>query len=108
LLFGRNSKQGANSGAWALEADLSGPKISYFGRLESVQKDELQGVPAGDYRIGKLILGSVATIARKDGAEWGLGAYVGLYDFPSSLKPFYGSSPRTLGVFLRIRPERMH
>ncbi len=107
-MFGRNSKVASNSDAWAIEAGLSDPKFSHFVRYERVDKDELQGVPPGSYRIGKLMVGSVATIARKDGAEWGLGAYVGLYDYPSSLKPFYGSNPRTLGVFLRVRPERMH
>jgi hypothetical protein len=42
-----------------------------------------------------------------DQLEYGLGAYAGVYSFPSSLDSYYGRSPLTLGVFLRIRPSKM-
>ena len=30
-----------------------------------------------------------------------------MYAFPDGLEPYYGHSPVTLGVFLRLRPSRM-
>src|SRR5207249_2441627 len=107
LMFGRNIHSGETLDSWNLEATYSTPVWSFFGRWENVDKDELTGVPPGTYRINKLILGATRNLMMRDGLEYGLGGYVGLYSFPSVLEPFYGRRPVTLGVFLRIRPGKM-
>lgn len=105
--FGRNIVQRHNSDSFLAEATyLKGP-TSIFGRWEHVMKDELDGVPQGNYMINKFLIGGVQNIASHDGFDLGVGAYAGFYIFPNSLKPYYGNSPVTLGVFLRLRPSRM-
>ena len=95
------------SNAFAWENTLSLGRDSLFERFERVDKDELVGVPAGSYTINKLLFGDVHNVEFKNGFEYGLGAYVGVYSFPKSLDQFYGSHPLTWGVFLRIRPQKM-
>jgi predicted RNA-binding Zn-ribbon protein involved in translation (DUF1610 family) len=107
-LFGRNIKQdGHTSDAYLLETSLYQKDWSYYARVENVAKDELVDVPAGTYRINKLTFGATRDFAHHRGFDLGVGAYAGLYSLPSSLDPYYGSSPVTLGVYLRIRPSRM-
>lgn len=108
LLFGRLIIPGKrDSDGLLLESTLSRGKDSFFGRVEHVDKDELVGVPEGSYKVNKLLLGDVHNFQVKNGYEYGLGAYVGLYSFPKSLETFYGSRPTTWGVFLRVRPSKM-
>lgn len=105
--FGRNIVQGKNSDAFLLEGTwMTGP-TSIFGRWEHVEKDELIGIPPGNYMINKFLVGGVRDLTSREGFDVGLGAYAGFYVFPSSLDAFYGKSPVTFGVFLRIRPSRM-
>lgn len=106
-IFGQLSQSGLTSQAYVLEASLLHGETTYFVRWENVDKDELIGVPAGDYRINKVLFGGVRNFAKSSGFDIGIGAYAGLYSYPSSLDPFYGKSPVTLGMFLRIRPSRM-
>ena len=107
-LFGRLIVPGRkNSDAYLVESTYRHGKDSFFGRFERVDKDELIGVPQGSYAINKLLLGDVHDFASSQGFDFGIGGYVGLYSFPSTLKPFYGSSPVTFGVFLRVRPSKM-
>jgi hypothetical protein len=106
--FGQNIVRGsANSNAWLAEATYYHGADAFFGRFERVDKDELVGVPAGSYTVNKLLLGDTHNFATRDGLDFGIGAYVGFYSFPSALKPFYGSNPVTFGAFLRIRPAKM-
>ena len=105
--FGQNIVQGsANSNAWLAEATYYHAGDSFFARFERVDKDELIDVPPGNYTINKLLFGDVHTFFTKDQLDYGVGAYVGVYCFPSSLNPFYGTSPLTFGIFLRIRPSQ--
>jgi YtkA-like len=78
-----------------------------FARYEQVEKNELANVPVGNYKVHKLLFGNVHTFLKRDGLDYGFGVYGGVYAFPSSLKPIYGSSPLTVGVYLRLRPTRM-
>ncbi|RYG26109.1 hypothetical protein EON82_04565 [bacterium] len=107
--FGRNIKGGHHkaTNAYVLEGTYYKGRNSFFARYEHAEKDELVGVPEGIYGINKVLFGATHNFARKDGFDFGLGAYTGLYSFPSSLEPFYGKTPVTLGVYLRIRPSRM-
>jgi hypothetical protein len=108
LLYGKLIVPGKkDSNAYVVESTLYHGRDSIFGRYERVDKDELVGVPDGSYPINKLLLGDVHNIASRSGFDLGIGAYVGLYSFPSALKPFYGSNPVTFGVFLRLRPSKM-
>ena len=95
------------STAWLAEATYYHARESLFARYEHVEKDELQNAPPGNYAIGKFVFGDVHTLSRKNGLDLGLGAYAGLYTFPTSLDPTYGKSPLTLGIFLRLRPSKM-
>ncbi len=107
-LFGRNIKaDGHHEDAYLLEGGLFRGDWNLYARYENVAKDELVGVPEGTYRIDKLTFGATKDFAHAKGFDMGIGAYAGLYAFPSSLDPFYGKNPVTLGVFLRIRPGRM-
>jgi len=108
LVFGRLIIPGRkDSNAYLLESTWTHRDDSIFGRFERVDKDELVGVPAGSYTINKLLFGDVHNVASHDGYEYGIGAYAGLYSFPSTLKPFYGTRPVTWGVFMRVRPGKM-
>jgi hypothetical protein len=105
--FGRNYKEGDKTDAFLLEGTFSRGDTTYFARWESVDKDELGGVPAGTYKVGKFLVGGIKEVRKFQGLDLGVGAYAGFYVFPSALEPFYGKSPLTLGVFVRLRPGRM-
>lgn len=107
LLYGKLVIPGRkDSHAFALESTYSTGANSFFGRFERVDKDELHGVPEGSYTVNKMLLGGVRNISSRGGFDLGIGGYVGLYSFPSSLKPYYGN-PLTFGLFLRLRPSKM-
>ncbi len=105
--FGRNYKEGESGDAFLLEGTYSRGDCTYFARWENVDKDELGGVPAGTYKVNKFLVGGMKEVRKFQGLNLGVGAYAGFYIFPSSLEPFYGSSPLTLGVFVRLRPAKM-
>lgn len=108
LLWGRIIRPGhEDSDGTTLETTYFHGPGSTFARLERVDKDELVGVPEGSYEITKLVLGHVRNLSSEDGFDLGLGGYIGLYDFPKSLEPFYGKRPVTAGIFLRLRPSKM-
>ena len=53
--------------------------------------------------MNKFLFGDVHNFYSKDQLDYGLGAYAGLYSYPSALNDAYGNSPITFGVFLRIQ-----
>jgi hypothetical protein len=108
LAFGRNYIANVHRNGFLSEATYLHKDTSYFVRWEHVEKDELIGVPSGNYMINKFLFGAVQNFAKREGLELGVGAYAGLYVFPNSLNPYYGHNPVTLGVFLRLRPQRMN
>ena len=72
-----------------------------------MDKCELVDVPVGNHTVNKLVFGDVHNFYSRAQLDYGLGAYVGVYSFPSSLNDAYGKSPITFGIFLRIRPSKM-
>ena len=105
--FGQNIATGTiASNAWLAEATYYHSREAFFARFERVDKAELVDVPPGNYTINKLLVGDVHNFYSKNQFDYGLGAYVGMYSFPSSLNAFYGKSPITFGLFLRIRPSK--
>ena len=105
--FGQNIVQGSpNSNAGLVEVTYYHDKDAVFTRFERADKSELIGVPPGNYTVNKLLFGDVHNLYSKDHLDYGLGAYGGVYRFPSALNDAYGKNPLTFGVFLRIRPSR--
>ncbi len=106
--FGQNIVQGsATSNAWLAEATYYHAREGFFARFERVDKGELVDVPPGNYTINKLLFGDVHNFTSKGGLDYGVGAYIGVYSYPSSLNASYGTNPLTFGVFLRIRPSKL-
>ena len=107
VLWGRDAHLGHTSDAYLAEASLYRKDWSYYLRYENVDKDELEGVADGSYKINKLTLGATKDFAHGGGFDLGVGGYAGVYSFPSSLDSTYGKFPVSLGVYLRLRPSRM-
>lgn len=105
--FGQNIKADGRTSALGLEATWFHRRTSYFARAERVEKDELVGVPAGTHTVGKLTFGAVRDLASSSGFDFGVGGFVGIYSVPGALKPFYGRSPVSFGIFFRVRPTQM-
>ncbi len=105
-IWGRNYTGHGDTNAFALEGTYAKPWGSLFARWENTEKSELVDVPHGTYTVNKFTFGGIRNLGSRDGFEYGLGAYLGFYSFPSSLDSFYGKNPVTVGVFLRIRPGR--
>ena len=108
LVFGRNDHGDHATDAWNLEGTRHRGPDTWFSRLELVDKDELVDVPAGTYQIAKWSIGYIRTLQTTDGNDIGIGATLGLYSVPASLRPHFGRNPVSLGVFLRIRPSFMN
>lgn len=105
--FGRNFTHHGESDAKILEGTYYRGRDSLFLRYENVDKDELVGVPEGSYSVNKVLFGGIKNVSTRGGFDFGVGGYAGLYAFPGSLDRYYGSTPVTLGIFLRIRPSQM-
>ena len=70
------------------------------GRAEVVDKDELF---ADMFRMKALTLGYSRDLLAMREILGAAGANVTFYSIPSAIKPFYGSSPHSLYLFLRFR-----
>ena len=106
--WGRDAHGGHVNDAYLAEATLYRGDWSTYFRYENVAKDELGGVPEGTYKVNKVTLGTTRDFSHRGGFDLGVGGYVGLYAFPSDLQPFYGKTPVSLGVYLRLRTGRMN
>jgi len=112
LIFGHNKKtEGHSTSSWLAESVLQFGGGNYVtGRAEIVDKDELfaeQNVPApianGVFRIKALTLGYSRDVITMRGLVTAIGANVTGYSIPSSIRPYYGSSPHSLYIFARFR-----
>ena len=103
LIWGRNHKTAtrSNGNSFALESVApAGRKNFITGRIELVDKDELFDVP---FRIGAYTLGYTRDVDLIRFAQTGIGANVTAYTFPSAIKPYYGSRPFGVNMYLRFR-----
>lgn len=113
FLFGHNDKsEGHDTSAWLAEAVLEIADGNYVtGRAELVDKDELF---AGDdaappsiahdvFRIKALTLGYSRDVFTTRALKGAVGANVTLYSLPRAIQPFYGSSPHSFYLFVRLR-----
>jgi len=106
-MWARNVKHHGPTDALTFEGAYSRKWGTLFARWENVEKDELVDVPHGTYLIDKFTIGGVKNLSESGGFQYGLGAYLDFYSFPSSLKPYYGNNPVSFGIFFRIRPSQM-
>jgi len=131
-IWGRNDLESDRRtlNSYLLEGNWQFRKQNYlFGRMERLDRDELFGNdPAQEaifaaqgidsFTVNAFTLGYTRDFFYKKGWLLGAGADATVYRFPSDLDPFYGSSPNSYHVFLRIRyqgaaghstaPEHVH
>ncbi len=93
--------------ATLLESAASFGPHTVFARAEQADKDELflAPNPLADrvFRVGKLSLGYAYAIPVARHFLIDLGGLFSVYDLPTAIKPAYGSSPRSLMLFTRVR-----
>ena len=121
--YGRNNKRGGDFNAFLAEATHNVGATSVYGRVESLQVESdvlrfgrhtfvesskiLAHVPeTGEGRdvVSTLTLGGTRTVARPRGWDFAAGADVTFYAVPDVLRPYYGNSPVSFHVFIRVRP----
>lgn len=73
------------------------------GRFELADKDELDPLLSGIFRIGAYTFGYTRDIALFSYVETGIGANFSAYSLPDSIKPLYGSHPVGGNVYIRFR-----
>lgn len=107
LAWGRRTS-GHALDAWVAESALKpNPPWTVYGRFERVDNDELVSVPVGghgpDYTVSRLSLGAVHDWRVASHARLGLGAEYNWNMVPGLLKPLYGSDPRGVFGFIRLK-----
>lgn len=73
------------------------------GRFELADKDELDPLLSGIFRIGAYTFGYTRDIALFSYIETGIGANFSAYSLPDSVRPLYGSHPVGGNVYIRLR-----
>jgi hypothetical protein len=123
--WGHNQKIGGGYHALLFEATRARPRYSLYTRLErtQVETDVLRtGVhvfqggrknahvvePGRRDFVNGFTFGGTRTLTRTKGWDLAAGADVTADILPPSLTPFYGSSPFSAHVFLRVRPPSAH
>ena len=87
------------------------------GRVELVDKDELfadapdiedqlSSTSGSTFRIQAYTAGYTRDIGTFSNVETGIGANATAYGVPAAIKPFYGTRPWAINVFLRLRLKR--
>src|SRR2546423_9376683 len=99
LIVGHNDRsEGRTTNAFVAESVFKFGGVNYLtGRGEIVDKDEL--IAGENVRVKALTIG----YSRDVFAMTAVGANVTKYSIPDSIKPPYGSSPRSLYIFVRWR-----
>jgi hypothetical protein len=111
LAYGRDENRSPTTSrgtnAWLAESAASFGPHTVFARAEQADKDELFEAPsplAGRaFKVGKLSLGYAYAIPVSTHLVVELGGLVSVYGLPSALEPAYGSDPRSLMLFTRVR-----
>ena len=109
LAWGKNRYQpGTALYGYLLESTVHlNENNTVFGRFEWLEENELfeEGNPLHDaiFKIKKLSVGYLYEICHLDSAKLGIGGLISAYQYPASLKPFYGSHPLSYMLFARIR-----
>ena len=118
LIWGRNWKARPRYATNAVLAETVVPfreKNFVTGRYEWSQRDELfaantplqqqLAIPAGVpwFNVNAYTLGYTRDLGTFFGVQTGLGMNVSWYGIPDAIKPYYGSHPVGVNVYLRVR-----
>jgi len=117
LIWGRNHDTFTqhNLNAYLLESVAPWRRKNFFtGRIELVDKDELftdqpdleqqlARTAGSTFRIGAYTAGYTRDIGTFQKIETGIGANFSTYSMPDAIKPYYGSHPVAVNVYLRLR-----
>jgi hypothetical protein len=111
--WGRNTpSQGSSSDAYLLESAVTLTDThTFFGRLESADKNELfphhstSPLAGQSFSIGKVSVGYVHDLPASGHYRAGIGCLVSRYSVPSELRQAYGDSPTSAMVFLQLKIE---
>jgi hypothetical protein len=114
LLWGRNRETQAHRNSYLVESMLNFKRKNYASlRWELVDKHGLLGDPlppelafADRLHVGAYTFGFVRDVPLIHGLATGIGGEVTFYSKPPLLDYFYGNSPVSFHVFLRLRPQR--
>jgi len=131
LIWGRNHERHGTSNSYLFESTANLLDKNYiYTRMELVDKtglleENIFGRPGLEpspligsseepvehfeqmFRVGAVTVGGVRDIWVQPKFRVGVGADVTFYHVPDALKPIYGSSPTSVHMFVRIRPEKM-
>ena len=106
FIWGRNHDTATqhNNNSYLLESVLPISQKNFLtGRIERVDKDELQLPIHGTFRIGAYTAGYTRDIALFKHVETGIGANFSAYTLPDSIKLYYGPHPLGGNIYLRLR-----
>jgi hypothetical protein len=105
VIWGHNAKDHGDTNGLTAESTWRFGNVNYLvGRLEVVEKDELQ-LDDATHTVTSLTLGYTRDVFRTAGLLGGVGGNVTLYAIPRALQPAYGAHPRGGYVFVRLRAE---
>lgn len=116
-IWGRNHETffHRDTNSYLLESVAPWRSRNFFtGRVELVDKDELfadqpdleallASTVGSTFRIGAYTAGYTRDIGTFDKIETGLGANITGYSMPAAIRPYYGSHPIAVSVYLRVR-----
>ncbi|MGD0297778.1 MAG: hypothetical protein ABSE86_11735 [Bryobacteraceae bacterium] len=117
LIWGRNHEilDGRDLNSYLLESVAPYRRKNFFtGRIELVDKDELfSDQPAleaqldrtvgSTFRIGAYTAGYTRDIGTYHDVQTGIGANFTTYTMPDAIKPYYGSHPVSVNMYVRFR-----
>jgi hypothetical protein len=108
LIWGRNHKtrpdHARNTNSFALESVAPLDRKNFVtGRIELVDKDELDVAHGGSYRIGAYTAGYTRDVELIRFIQTGIGANFTAYTLPQAIKPFYGDHPYGVNFYVRFR-----
>ena len=103
---------GRTTDAYLLDSAVQLGPDTVFGRLESVDKDELfaddpaNPLAARSFQVSKLSLGYFRTLPLPRRLALDLGGLVSRYALPRALDPVYGADPTSFMLFARVKIGR--
>jgi hypothetical protein len=106
LVWGRthNTATSRNLNSYLAESVLPvSPRNLLTGRFELADKDELDVLPGGTFRIGAYTAGYTRVLGKFHDVEIGVGANFTAYSLPEAIKPYYGEHPVGGNIYLRFR-----
>ncbi|MVM37685.1 hypothetical protein GO730_08875 [Spirosoma sp. HMF3257] len=115
FVWGRNSHDGAGENSFLAESSVQLEKLALYGRYENVTKsiEELQlstdlvSANSSTYTINTLTLGANYRIAQTHNTDLVLGAQLTGSVTDQTLQEYYGKTPISGEIYLRLSPSLM-